>query len=45
MWKKEGVYLEIKMNSVGFCDYEWSKNKLENGLRIVLLEDYYIGVF
>ena len=44
MWKEEGVPSEIKINSAGFRDYERSKNKPENGLRIALLEDSYTGV-
>ena len=41
LWKEEGVPSEIKMNSAGFRDYERSKNKPENGLRIALLGDSY----
>ncbi len=39
--KEEGIHSEIKMNSGGFRDYERSKNKPENGLRIALLGDSY----
>ncbi|MGD1701349.1 SGNH/GDSL hydrolase family protein [Dapis sp. BLCC M229] len=38
-WTGEGIPSEIKMNSGGFRDYERSKTKLENGLRIALLGD------
>ncbi|NEQ41564.1 MAG: SGNH/GDSL hydrolase family protein [Okeania sp. SIO3I5] len=38
-WTGEGIPSEIKMNSGGFRDYERSKNKPENGLRIALLGD------
>jgi hypothetical protein len=44
LWKEEGVPSEIKINSAGFRDYERSKNKPENGLRIALLENSYTGV-
>ncbi|MCL2928998.1 MAG: SGNH/GDSL hydrolase family protein [Trichodesmium sp. MAG_R01] len=38
-WTGEGIPSELKMNSGGFRDYERSKNKPENGLRIALLGD------
>ncbi|MGD1715427.1 SGNH/GDSL hydrolase family protein [Dapis sp. BLCC M172] len=38
-WTGEGIPSEIKMNSGGFRDYERSKSKPENGLRIALLGD------
>ncbi|NEO55823.1 MAG: SGNH/GDSL hydrolase family protein [Okeania sp. SIO3B5] len=38
-WTGEGIPSEIKMNSGGFRDYERSKTKPENGLRIALLGD------
>ena len=38
-WQEEGIPSEIIMNSAGFRDYERSKNKPENGLRIALLGD------
>ena len=38
-WIGEGIPSEIKMNTGGFRDYERSKNKPENGLRIALLGD------
>ncbi|MDY7008641.1 MAG: SGNH/GDSL hydrolase family protein [Cyanobacteriota bacterium] len=38
-WQEEGIPSEIIMNSGGFRDYERSKTKPENGLRIALLGD------
>ena len=38
-WTGEGIPSELKMNSEGFRDYERSKIKPENGLRIALLGD------